>query len=258
MRGTRDHPVHDADRRAARVRGGRRPGRGGRGGRGREGGPAGLGGHDRGRARAGPARRRGAARRAARPARRRPRRRRRDRGGCGCGAGRRRGRPLGLVRGLDRQDRRGAGGRAPGDRAVRRLVRAPTGRGGRGRVPAVAARPGRGAGTGAGRGRHRRRAWSRTSARSARPRSPRCSRPRSCLRAQPTCSPGRSANWRPGSRGSTASTSPARPTTLAPDVVTAAAERGARVLAPPVIDDPPLARLRAWSEVTTVWHPVGR
>ena len=45
---------------------------------------------------------------------------------------------------------------------------------------------------------------------------------------------------------------------LAPDVIAAAAERGARVLAPPVIDDPPLARLRAWSEVTTVWHPVGR
>ena len=48
------------------------------------------------------------------------------------------------------------------------------------------------------------------------------------------------------------------PDDVAPDVVTAAAERGARVLAPPVIDDPPLARLRAWSEVTTVWHPVGR
>jgi acyl-CoA reductase-like NAD-dependent aldehyde dehydrogenase len=46
--------------------------------------------------------------------------------------------------------------------------------------------------------------------------------------------------------------------TGAPDVVTAAAERGARVLAPPVTDDAPLARLRAWSEVTTVWHPVGR
>ena len=42
------------------------------------------------------------------------------------------------------------------------------------------------------------------------------------------------------------------------DLTAAAAERGARVLAPPVIDDPPLARLRAWSEVTTVWHPVGR
>jgi acyl-CoA reductase-like NAD-dependent aldehyde dehydrogenase len=48
------------------------------------------------------------------------------------------------------------------------------------------------------------------------------------------------------------------PDDVAPDVVTAAAERGARVLAPPVIDDPPLSRLRAWSEVTTVWHPVGR
>ena len=45
------------------------------------------------------------------------------------------------------------------------------------------------------------------------------------------------------------------PDDVAPDVVIAAAERGARVLAPPVIDDPPLARLRAWSEVTTVWHP---
>ena len=48
------------------------------------------------------------------------------------------------------------------------------------------------------------------------------------------------------------------PDDVAPDVVTAAAERGARVLAPSVIDDPPLSRLRAWSEVTTVWHPVGR
>jgi acyl-CoA reductase-like NAD-dependent aldehyde dehydrogenase len=37
-----------------------------------------------------------------------------------------------------------------------------------------------------------------------------------------------------------------------------AAERGARVLTPPVVGDPPLVRLRAWSEVTTVWHPVGR
>ena len=53
--------------------------------------------------------------------------------------------------------------------------------------------------------------------RSARPRSPRCSRPRNCPRAQPTCSPGRSANWRPTLTGSTASTSPARRTTLAPD-----------------------------------------
>ena len=48
------------------------------------------------------------------------------------------------------------------------------------------------------------------------------------------------------------------PDDVAPDVITAAAERGARVLAPAVIDDPPLSRLRAWSEVTTVWHPVGR
>lgn len=46
--------------------------------------------------------------------------------------------------------------------------------------------------------------------------------------------------------------------TGAPDVVAAAAGRGTRVLAPPMIDDPPLHRLRAWSEVTTVWHPVGR
>jgi acyl-CoA reductase-like NAD-dependent aldehyde dehydrogenase len=48
------------------------------------------------------------------------------------------------------------------------------------------------------------------------------------------------------------------PDDVAPDVITAAAERGARILAQPVIDDPPLSRLRAWSEVTTVWHPVGR
>jgi acyl-CoA reductase-like NAD-dependent aldehyde dehydrogenase len=48
------------------------------------------------------------------------------------------------------------------------------------------------------------------------------------------------------------------PDDLAPGLTAAATERGTRVLAPPVIDDPPLARLRAWSEVTTVWHPVGR
>ena len=48
------------------------------------------------------------------------------------------------------------------------------------------------------------------------------------------------------------------PDDLAADVAAAAAERGARVLAPPVIDDPPLSRLRAWTEVTTTWHPVGR
>ena len=48
------------------------------------------------------------------------------------------------------------------------------------------------------------------------------------------------------------------PDDLAPGLTAAAAERGTRVLAPPVIDDPPLHRLRAWSEVTTVWHPVGR
>jgi len=48
------------------------------------------------------------------------------------------------------------------------------------------------------------------------------------------------------------------PDELVPELSAAAAERGARVLAPPVVDDPPLARLRAWNEVTTVWHSVGR
>jgi acyl-CoA reductase-like NAD-dependent aldehyde dehydrogenase len=48
------------------------------------------------------------------------------------------------------------------------------------------------------------------------------------------------------------------PGDVAPDVITSATERGARVLAPPLIDDSPVSRLRAWSEVTTVWHPVGR
>jgi acyl-CoA reductase-like NAD-dependent aldehyde dehydrogenase len=48
------------------------------------------------------------------------------------------------------------------------------------------------------------------------------------------------------------------PDDVAPDVIIAAAGRGARILAPPVIDDAPLSRLRAWAEVTTVWHPVGR
>jgi len=48
------------------------------------------------------------------------------------------------------------------------------------------------------------------------------------------------------------------PDALVPELAAAAAERGARVLAPPVVGDPPLARLRVWSEVTTVWHPVGR
>jgi hypothetical protein len=48
------------------------------------------------------------------------------------------------------------------------------------------------------------------------------------------------------------------PDELVPELSAAAAERGTRVLAPPVVGDPPLARLRAWSEVTTVWHPVGR
>ena len=107
-------------------------------------------------------------------------------------------------------------------------------------------------------GAHRRRAWPRTSGRSARPHSPRCSPPRSCLRARPTCSPGRSASWRPRSPGVDGVDLTGAPDDLAPELVAAAAERGARVLAPPVIDDPPLARLRAWSEVTTVWHPVGR
>jgi acyl-CoA reductase-like NAD-dependent aldehyde dehydrogenase len=48
------------------------------------------------------------------------------------------------------------------------------------------------------------------------------------------------------------------PDELVPELAAAAAERGARVLTPPVVGDPPLALLRAWSEVTTVWHPVGR
>ena len=69
---------------------------------------------------------------------------------------------------------------------------------------------------------------------------------------------GRSASWRRRLTGSTASTSPARRDDSRPTWPPPRRSAAPRVLAPPVIDDPPLSRLRAWSEVTTVWHPVGR
>jgi len=53
------------------------------------------------------------------------------------------------------------------------------------------------------------------------------------------------------------------PAELAADLERAAAEGVKRVLARPAAEPdwtrvPDTARLRAWSEIKTVWHPVGR
>ena len=175
---------------------------------------------------------------------------------------RRRRRPVGLVRGLDRQDRHGAGLGEPGRGAVRQLLHAGADgrdRGARARG-LVAGRAGRRAGAGARRRMHRRRGGVDGAA-AARGRAGRgardVGRARRC--GQPAHRPRRRAGARgwPRTPTSTGWISPGRPRTSPSTWSGAAADTVKRVL--PRRGRPATwPGCAPWTELTTVWHPVGR